>query len=118
MKLHHVQLAIPPLSEDECRAFYCDVLGWQELEKPSALAARGGLWLDAGQAEIHLGVEEDFRPARKAHPAFLVTDIARLADTLKDAGHVVKWDDALKEYKRFFTADPVGNRIEFMQAAP
>ena len=67
MKLHHVQLAIPPGCEEECRTFYCDLLGWQEIKKPPVLAARGGLWLHTGRSEIHLGVEEDFQPAKKAH---------------------------------------------------
>ena len=116
MKLRHVQLAIPPESEARCRAFYCDLLGWRELEKPPVLAARGGLWLSTGESEIHLGIEEDFRPARKAHPAFLIDETESLASKLEAAGHEVRWDEGIAEYKRFFVDDAVGNRLEFMAA--
>ncbi len=115
MKLHHVQLAIPAGSEDDCRAFYCGVLGWQELAKPESLAKRGGVWFTTGEAEIHLGVEEDFTPAKKAHPAFLVDNIEELARQLTDAGHDVIRDRSLEAYKRFYVHDAVGNRLEFMQ---
>lgn len=116
MRLHHVQLAIPRDSEPQCRAFYCDVLGWRELPKPEPLAARGGLWLDTGDAELHLGVEADFRPAKKAHPAFLIDDVETLAVQFTDAGFPVIWDDALAGYKRFYVHDAVGNRLEFMES--
>ena len=76
---HHVQLAIPPGTEDQARSFYVDVLGMTEVQKPSVLAARGGLWIRADKLEIHLGVETDFRPARKAHPGILVADLDALA---------------------------------------
>ena len=78
-KLDHVQLAIPPGAEDLCRSFYVDLLGMSEVPKPPVLAARGGLWLASGPVRIHLGVEPDFRPARKAHPAVAVTDIEGLS---------------------------------------
>lgn len=71
MKLHHVQLTISRGSEDECRTFYCDILGWREIKKPPVLAARGGMWMHTGNAEIHLGVEEYFRAARRAHPGIV-----------------------------------------------
>ncbi len=116
MKLHHVQLAIPPDSEDLCRAFYCDLLGWTEQPKPTELAARGGLWLSSGEAEIHLGVEQDFRPAKKAHPAFLVAELSDLADKLQASGHQPNWDTSNPELRRFFAFDAVGNRLEFIQA--
>ena len=115
MKLHHVQLAIPRGSEDECRTFYCDILGWREIKKPPVLAARGGMWLHTGNAEIHLGVEEDFRPARKAHPAFLVSDTEALVEKLNASGQAIKWDDSIAGHQRFFVHDAVGNRLEFMQ---
>jgi len=99
MHLHHVQLAIPTGSEVECRAFYCGVLGWTELPKPEALAKRGGLWLRAGDDELHLGVEAEFRPARKAHPGLLVDGLAELVAKLRAAGCDVVEDHV------------VGNRI-------
>ncbi len=114
MKLHHVQLAIPTGSEDLCRGYYCGILGWKEQEKPAALASRGGLWLDTGSAEIHLGVEDDFRPAKKAHPAFVVEDLAGLAGKLEREGHRVNWDRSISGLQRFFVHDAVGNRLEFM----
>jgi catechol 2,3-dioxygenase-like lactoylglutathione lyase family enzyme len=115
--LDHVQLAIPPGAEDACRAFYVGVLGMTELKKPPALAARGGLWLRSGSVEIHLGVEADFRPARKAHPAFRVSRLDRLAERLTAAGVALAWDEAIAGTRRFFAHDPLGNRLEFIAAA-
>jgi len=115
MRLHHVQLAIPAGSEPQCRRFYGETLGWDELEKPPLLKARGGLWFAAGSGELHLGVEADFRPARKAHPAFAVVDLDRLAERLRAAGAMVEFDDAIPGLRRFYTADAVGNRIEFLE---
>ncbi|WP_210335441.1 VOC family protein [Microvirga sp.] len=115
LRLDHVQLAIPPGAEDLCRTFYSGLLGLSEVQKPPALAKRGGLWLECGSVRIHLGVEEDFRPARKAHPAITVTDLDALARLLSDAGHEPAWDDAIPDVRRFYVQDPVGNRIEFMQ---
>ena len=117
LQLHHVQLAIPQGSEEDCRKFYCLILGWTEKPKPVALAARGGLWLTNGNAELHLGVEEDFRPARKAHPAFLITEIEKVAADLAKHDFNVIWDESIPAYKRFFVFDVVGNRLEFMQLA-
>lgn len=116
MRLDHVQLAIPKGSEALCRGFYCDLLGWREVEKPPILAARGGLWLDIGEGQLHLGVEDDFRPARKAHPALLVDDLDRLAEKLRTSGVTVTFDDAIQGVRRFYANDPVGNRLEFIQA--
>jgi len=116
MRLDHVQLAIPAGAEDACRTFYCGVLGWSELTKPEALRARGGLWLQAGESQVHLGVEEDFRPARKAHPAFAVDDLDELAERLRVAGSPVRLDEAIPGVRRFYTEDPVGNRLEFLEA--
>jgi hypothetical protein len=115
MRLHHVQLAIPPGSEGICRDFYCGVLGWTEIEKPEVLAARGGLWLQAGEHQLHLGVEKDFRPARKAHPAFATARLDDLAAKLEASGRAVRWDDAIPELRRFYTDDAVGNRIELLE---
>ncbi|WP_299040356.1 VOC family protein [uncultured Pseudokineococcus sp.] len=113
--IHHVQLAIPRGHEDQCRAFWGDVLGMRELDKPPVLAARGGCWFSGGALEVHLGVEEPFAPARKAHPGLLVDGIHALAQRLQDAGHPVTWDDDFPGHERFYAADPFGNRLEFLQ---
>ncbi|HKN56177.1 MAG TPA: VOC family protein [Amycolatopsis sp.] len=114
--LHHVQLAVPPGSEDECRRFYVDVLGMTEVAKPPALATRGGLWVRADRLEIHLGVEPDFRPARKAHPGILVGDLDALAERLCAHGVEVTWDDNFPGYRRFYAFDNAGNRLEFLMS--
>ncbi|MFD8012691.1 glyoxalase [Streptomyces sp. NPDC058955] len=113
--LHHVQLSIPPGGEDACRAFWGEALGLTEIEKPPVLAARGGCWFRGGGIEVHLGVEDDFRPARKAHPGILVTGIHALAARLESRGTTVTWDDAFPGYTRFHTADDLGNRLEFLE---
>jgi catechol 2,3-dioxygenase-like lactoylglutathione lyase family enzyme len=115
--LHHVQLAAPPLSEDRLRAFYGGVLGMTELPKPPELAARGGCWFQAGGCQLHLGVEEDFRPARKAHPGILVAELDALAVQLTAHGSPVTWDESLPGYRRCYASDPVGNRLEFLEPA-
>ena len=115
--IDHVQVAVPPASEARCRAFYVEVLGLVELPKPPVLAARGGLWVQAGSHELHLGVEADFQPARKAHPAFLVETLDALATRIEASGHKVAWDDTNPVVRRFFTHDPFGNRLEFVEAA-
>jgi catechol 2,3-dioxygenase-like lactoylglutathione lyase family enzyme len=115
LAIDHVQLAMPAGQEEVVRGFYRDLLGLAEAVKPPALAARGGCWFECGEVRIHLGVEADFRPARKAHPAFLVEDLSGLAGRLRDAGVAVIDDEALPGYRRCFIADPFGNRIELMQ---
>ena len=115
MRLDHVQLASPKDSEELCRGFYCGLLGWREVDKPPVLAARGGLWLDVGEGQVHLGVEDDFRPARKAHPGLRVEDLDALADKLRGAGASLTFDDAIPGIRRFYANDPVGNRLEFIQ---
>lgn len=116
-RLHHVQLAIPPDSEDECRRFYVDKLGMTEVQKPSELAARGGLWVRAGLLEIHLGVEQDFRPARKAHPGIFVEDLDGFAKQLASRGVEIVWDDDFPGFRRFYVSDALGNRLEFLTTA-
>ena len=116
LRLDHVQLAIPEGAEDLCRPFYAGLLGMTEAPKPPALAGRGGLWLESGPVQIHLGVEKDFRPARKAHPAIAVADLDALARLLSEAGHEPVWDNAIPDVRRFYVQDPVGNRIEFMES--
>jgi catechol 2,3-dioxygenase-like lactoylglutathione lyase family enzyme len=116
--LHHVQLAIPVGEEAACRQFWGELLGLTELEKPPLLAPRGGCWFTGGGLEVHLGVEANFSPARKAHPGILVSGLAELAARLEAAGLTVTWDDALNGYDRFHSHDPFGNRLEFLQHQP
>ncbi|MEO5875072.1 MAG: glyoxalase [Streptosporangiaceae bacterium] len=115
MRLDHVQLAAPAGSEDALRRFYAGVLGLVEIPKPPVLAARGGVWFRGDGFELHLGIEADFRPARKAHPGLLVEDLDGLALRLEAAGHEAQPDDLLPGFRRIFSADPVGNRLEFLQ---
>jgi catechol 2,3-dioxygenase-like lactoylglutathione lyase family enzyme len=112
--LDHVQLAAPAGCEPAARRFYGGVLGLAELEKPPSLAARGGCWFRAGAHELHIGVSSDFTPASKAHPALRVSELDALADRLTAAGHDVIWDDAIPGVRRFYTADPWGNRLELL----
>ncbi len=112
--IHHVQLACPAGSEDRLRTFYGGVLGLTEIQKPPALAARGGAWFRGHGVELHLGVEPDFRPARKAHPGLLWPDLDALAERLTAAGYPVTWDDEFPGMRRFYSADPNGNRLEFL----
>jgi len=113
----HVQLAMPRGREDSARAFYAGLLGMTELAKPPALAVRGGCWFASGSAVLHLGVEERFAPARKAHPALLVDDLDGLFAVLTGAGHAcVRADGEIPGIRRFHTDDPFGNRVEFQQA--
>jgi len=113
--MDHVLLAMPPQREAEARAFYQDLLGIPEVRKPDNLLGRGGCWFEKGPVKIHLGVEKDFRPARKAHPAFLVEDVRGLAARVSAAGYEVSEDEPLAGYDRMYVYDPFGNRIELMQ---
>jgi catechol 2,3-dioxygenase-like lactoylglutathione lyase family enzyme len=112
--LHHVQIAVPAGSEPALRDFYGTVLGMTEVAKPAELAARGGVWFRSGTAELHLGVEADFRPAGKAHPALLVADLDAVAGRLAEAGRSVRPDDLLPGYHRCYVDDPCGNRLELL----
>ncbi|MCB0154213.1 MAG: methyltransferase domain-containing protein [Anaerolineae bacterium] len=114
--LDHVQIAIPPGREAAARRFYGELLGLSEVAKPEALAGRGGCWFEGTQTTVHLGVQADFAPAQKAHPAFLVDDLAVLQQRLEAAGVAVQPDDAVPEVRRFYASDPFGNRLEFVQA--
>ena len=113
--IDHVQLAMPAGEEARARTFYGGVLGMEEVEKPPALAARGGVWFRAGEAQVHLGVERDFRPARKAHPALRVEGLPAVVARLRTAGAEVIDDEALPGYDRIYTADPFGNRLELLE---
>jgi catechol 2,3-dioxygenase-like lactoylglutathione lyase family enzyme len=116
MRLHHVQVSCPPGGEEAARAFYAAALGIPEVAKPPALAARGGCWFRGEAVEIHVGVEQPFSQAAKAHPAFLVDDIDAVGTRLEKAGFPVTWDDAFPGYRRFYTADGSGNRVEVLAA--
>ncbi len=113
-RLDHIQLAMPPGGEDKARAFWEGLLGMKEEMKPDPLASRGGCWFRKGDIIVHIGVEKDFAPQKKAHPAFCVDDLDGLAKRLAAADCVVKWDEALPGRRRFYTEDPFGNRIEFI----
>jgi catechol 2,3-dioxygenase-like lactoylglutathione lyase family enzyme len=115
LKLDHVQLAMPSGKEDAARAFYQDTLGIPEQIKPPHLAARGGCWFERGPLKVHLGVEKNFVPARKAHPAFVVEDLPNLVARLERAGYRVVEDQPLEGYERRYVDDPFGNRIELME---
>jgi catechol 2,3-dioxygenase-like lactoylglutathione lyase family enzyme len=118
--LHHVQLAAPAGSEQQMREFFVGVLGLTEVDKPADLAARGGAWFRGPGFELHVGIEQDFTPAKKAHPGLLVDDLAGLAERVAAAGYEVRHDNPLLvpdggEFVRFYATDPVGNRLEFLQ---
>lgn len=112
--LDHIQLAIPDGGEPQARAFFTGLLGMREVAKPANLSPKG-CWFEAGSLSLHIGVDPDFRPASKAHPALLVDDLDALETRLRDAGHPIKPDTQIEGYRRFFTEDPFGNRIEIMQ---
>ncbi len=114
--LHHVQLAMPVGEEEQARAFYGELLGLPEVPKPNDLAGRGGLWFRSSAVEVHLGVEhDDFSPANKAHPAFLVRNLDALRERLQDAGYRIDEDVQLEGFRRFYVRDPFGNRIELLE---
>ena len=117
--IEHVQLAMPAGGEDSATAFYEGLLEIPRVPKPAHLAARGGCWFEGGGVKVHLGVDADFRPATKAHPAFLVDDVQGLARRLAAAGGFdVVGDEPLEGYDRVYVHDPFGNRLELMQTAP
>ena len=113
--LHHVQLAAPAGSEDALRTFYGGLLGLHEVPNPPFIAASGGVWFRSAGVELHLGVEEGFRPARKAHPGLLVDDLDALVARLGSAGVEVVPDGDFPGFRRCYVADPVGNRLELLQ---
>lgn len=113
--LDHVQVAMPRGGEERARAFYTGVLGMAEVPKPASLASRGGAWFAAGAAEVHLGVEDDFRPARKAHPALRVGSLAAMLDACRQAGAEIAAAERLDGCERAYVSDPFGNRIELIE---
>ncbi|MFY9790044.1 MAG: VOC family protein [Candidatus Sulfotelmatobacter sp.] len=112
--IDHVQLAMPPGEENRARGFYADLLGMKELPKPAELANRGGCWFKSGNVQLHLGVESDFRPAKKAHPALRCRDYAALLQQLQRAGLEVNEPQDIPDVKRCHVHDPFGNRLEFV----
>lgn len=116
--IDHVQLAAPPGCEEAARWFFGELLGLTEVEKPAPLRARGGVWFQVGAQRLHIGVEDPFSAAHKAHPALRVRPAAldRLAARLQAAGVEVEWDDAIGAVRRFYATDPWGNRIELLAA--
>jgi catechol 2,3-dioxygenase-like lactoylglutathione lyase family enzyme len=113
--IDHVQIAIPAGGEETARPFYRDLLGLTEVPKTGVQATRGGCWFEAGAIKVHLGVEAPFRANNKAHVAFLVDDVARLAGLASSAGYETKSDADLEGYERIFIHDPFGNRLEFLK---
>jgi len=116
IRLDHVQIAAPPGCEAEARRFFGELVGLTEIEKPEPLRARGGVWFAVGDHQLHVGVESEFSPARKAHPAFSLpsSDLDLLAARLAAAGSDVTWDSSLPGQRRFYCQDPWSNRIEFL----
>jgi catechol 2,3-dioxygenase-like lactoylglutathione lyase family enzyme len=116
VSIDHVQIAMPTGQEEKARAFYIELLGFTEIPKPAELAKRGGVWFQSGNMQLHLGVEADFRPARKAHPAFVVQDLATLIAAVQAAGYETDTSQPpLHGYRRAHVFDPFGNRIELME---
>ena len=115
VRLEHVQLAMPAGREVDAVAFYDGLLGIPHVPKPPHLAARGGCWFERGDLKVHLGVEDPFQPAAKAHPAFLVDDVRGLVARLTAHGCTVRDDEPLEGYDRVYVDDPFGNRIELME---
>jgi catechol 2,3-dioxygenase-like lactoylglutathione lyase family enzyme len=113
--IDHVQIAAPKGCETEARRFFGCLLGLEEIEKPEPLRARGGCWFKIGSRQLHIGVEEDFQSASKAHPAFAVDDIEALFVVIGAAGVKCAWDEALAGVRRFYALDPWGNRLEFTE---
>ena len=118
ISIDHVQIAMPAGGEEKARAFYASLLGFTEIPKPPDLAKRGGAWFQSGNVQLHLGVENDFHPARKAHPAFIVDDLDAWVEKVQLAGYTTDTSQPpLDGYKRAHIFDPFGNRIELMQKA-
>jgi catechol 2,3-dioxygenase-like lactoylglutathione lyase family enzyme len=115
--IEHVQLAMPEGGEDAARAFYGGVLGLGEVPKPLSLRSRGGLWFAHGGVRLHLGIDPEFRPATRAHPAFVVDDLDWMVKTIEAAGHAIAAAVPLEGWHRVYVHDPFGNRIELMQPA-
>jgi catechol 2,3-dioxygenase-like lactoylglutathione lyase family enzyme len=117
LSINHVQIAIPVASEDRARAFYSGILGFKEVAKPAEMAERKSIWFVAGGANLHLGIELDFHPAKRAHPAFVVKDLDAILTACERAGLSTKPDTSFNGFRRAHVFDPFGNRLELMERA-
>lgn len=115
ISIDHIQLAAPPASEEAAREFFGEVLGLEELPKPEELAKRGGVWFLMGDKQIHIGIQKDFVPAKKAHPAFEIKNLGHLKSRIEDYDIETIDDEALEGADRFYVHDPFGNRLEFLE---
>lgn len=115
MKIDHIQLAFPPGNVDKARKFFVEDLGMVEDERPPQLQKREGAWFRKDTCIIHVGVDPDFKPQKKGHPALIVENIESLYDSLESKGYPLLWEESIEGVKRFFTEDPFGNRIEFIR---
>jgi catechol 2,3-dioxygenase-like lactoylglutathione lyase family enzyme len=115
--IDHVQIAIPPGAEDRARDFYGRILRLVEVDKPENLRKRGGVWFSLGLRQFHLGVDKDFVPTKKAHPAFLVEDVEQVKRALEANGYTAIDDEPLQGFDRIYALDPFGNRLEFLKPA-
>jgi len=113
--IDHIQIAAPAGSEDAARQFYGELLGMEEIPKPENLKARGGCWFLCGPQEVHIGIQNDFRPAIKAHPGFTVNALNQLKSRLEKANYTISNEPPIAGRSRFFTHDPFGNRVEFLE---
>ena len=116
LSIDHIQLAAPPGCEAVAQEFYGSILGLAEIDKPATLRARGGCWFQCGDQQLHIGVEPDFRAAKKAHPAFSVSDLDELRATLQSRNIRIDDDNSIPGARRFYSEDPFGNRLEFIEA--
>ncbi|WP_404451574.1 VOC family protein [Virgibacillus necropolis] len=114
-KIDHVQLAAPKGGEEKAREFFVELLGFDEIEKPEPLKQNGGVWFVAGSIQLHIGMEEKFVPAKKAHPAFRVANVEGLKEHLSENNVSFKVDERLPGANRFYLIDPFGNRLEFLE---
>ena len=115
--LHHVQLAMPPDEEEAAVKFYGAILGLEQVPKPPDLSPRGGVWFRTGDLEVHLGMEESFSPAVKAHPAFLVDGLETMKARIEAAGYRVTDTVQIEGFHRVYVRDPFGNRVELIEPA-
>ena len=115
LSIDHVQIAIPVASESQARAFYSGILGFTEIEKPPQMAERKSIWFVAGAVDLHLGIEPDFTPAKRAHPAFIVEGLDAIVAACDRAGITTKPDTSFNGFRRVHVVDPFGNRLELME---
>ncbi len=114
--IDHVQIAIPPHSEDIARGFYGEILGLREIPKSARLLARGGIWFERDNLKLHLGVDPNFYPAQKAHPGLLVEDLEELVRRCEQSGYPIEIGEGLDRFCQVYVNDPFGNRIEFLES--